>query len=309
MPKKYDLLNQKFGKLTVVEKVRKNNKVAWRCKCECGNEIISITHNLLAGIIVSCGCYRKENASKNFTKDLTGKTFSELTVLNATDERKNGAIVWKCQCSCGNIAYVQTGNLSSGHTKSCGHLNKTNSQNRSQLIGQKFGRLEVIEYLGSNDKSQSIWKCKCDCGNYTTSTSALLNLGNKKSCGCLKSKGEEKIIKLLQENNIFFETQKIFKDCVFPNTNRPAIFDFYVNNSYIIEYDGIQHYEYNNRGWSNLENLEKVQARDKFKNNWCFQNNIPIIRIPYTYLNELTISDLILEESQWLLVEQKQKNK
>ena len=308
MPKKYELLGQKFGKLTVIEKTRKDNHVAWKCQCDCGGEITVITHNLIAGIIVSCGCYRKENAAKNFTKDLTGKQFSELIVLGPTKERKNGAIVWECMCSCGQKTYVQTGNLTSNHTKSCGHLNKINSQSRSQLLGKKFGRLEVVEYLGSDNKSQSIWRCKCDCGNYTTSTSALLNLGHKRSCGCLRSKGEEKIIRLLQEYNIPFETQKSFEGCVFPESHRPALFDFYINNSYIVEYDGIQHYEYNNRGWSNLENLEKTQERDSFKNNWCIQNNIPIIRIPYTHLNKLTISDLLLEETQWQLVEQKLKN-
>lgn len=308
MGKSYNLLGQRFGKLVVLEKTHKGRYIAWRCQCDCGNEIIVITHNLLAGIVVSCGCYRKENAAKLFSKDLTGQKFSELTVLGPTKERKNGAIVWECQCSCGNKTYVQTGNLSSGHTKSCGHLNKNKPNLRSQLIGKRFGRLIVMEYLESNHKNQSIWRCKCDCGNYTIASSALLNLGHKSSCGCLRSKGEEKIIQLLQQHNIPFETQKSFKTCIFTDTNKPALFDFYVNNSYIIEYDGIQHYEYNNRGWSNLDNLEKTQKRDAYKNNWCFQNNIPIIRIPYTHLENLTITDLLLEETKWLLEEQKQKN-
>ena len=44
--------------------------------------------------------------SKTFTKDLTGKVFSELTVVGPTDKRKNGAIVWECFCSCGKTTYV-----------------------------------------------------------------------------------------------------------------------------------------------------------------------------------------------------------
>ena len=37
------------------------------------------------------------------------------------------------------------------------------------------------------------------------------------------------------------------------------------------------------------------------KNNWCKENNIPIIRIPYTYQEKITIEDLLLESSNFLL--------
>ena len=301
MPKKQNLLGQRFGRLTVIEETRKGRYVAWRCKCDCGGETIVISHYLLAGKIVSCGCYRKDNASKMFTKDLTNKTFGELVVIGPTDERKNGAIVWECLCSCGNTTYVQTGNLTSGHTKSCGHLHNTLEANRANLIGRRYGRLVVEKLLCSNDKKQSVWQCKCDCGNYTTSTTNYLNFGRKSSCGCMKSKGEQKIIQLLQENNIPFECQKVFDTCTFPISGRPAFFDFYVDNKYIIEYDGEQHYTARNQGWSTPEQLEQTQNRDQYKNEWCRENNIPLIRIPYTHFDKLNISDLLLEETQWLV--------
>lgn len=303
---KQNLLGKRFGRLLVIEETRKNRYVAWRCKCDCGNETTVITHYLLSGKIVSCGCYRKDNASKTFTKDLTGKIFSELTVVGPTDKRKNGAIVWECLCSCGKTTYVQTGNLTSGHTKSCGHLHDTLESKRANLVGKRYGRLVVEEFLYSNDKKQSVWRCKCDCGNYTTSTTNQLNFGRKSSCGCIKSKGEQKIIQLLQDNNIAFECQKTFDTCIFPVSNRPALFDFYVDNKYIIEYDGEQHYIATNQGWNTSEHLEKIQERDQYKNEWCKKNNIPLIRIPYTHFDKLNISDLLLEETQWL-VETQQK--
>ena len=77
-------------------------------------------------------------------------------------------------------------------------------------------------------------------------------------------------------------------------------FDFYVNNQYIIEYDGIQHFQYkNNNGWNNKENFEKTRERDLIKNKYCFDNNIPLIRIPYNA--EYTINDLKLETTRFLL--------
>jgi len=59
--------------------------------------------------------------------DLTGHTFSSLTVLSRapTAWRKNGrqmATMWHCRCKCGKVSIVSTGNLRSGGTRSCGCL-------------------------------------------------------------------------------------------------------------------------------------------------------------------------------------------
>ena len=53
-----------------------------------------------------------------------------------------------------------------------------------------------------------------------------------------RSKGEETIKNILLKNNILFEQEKTFEDCRFPKTNRKARFDFFVENKYIIEFDG-----------------------------------------------------------------------
>ena len=54
--------------------------------------------------------------------------------------------------------------------------------------------------------------------------------------------GEDIIINILKENNIPFVTQKTFENCRFPYSNRKARFDFYIDNKYLIEYDGEQHF-------------------------------------------------------------------
>lgn len=82
--------------------------------------------------------------------------------------------------------------------------------------------------------------CEATCTDITTK--------NKTSCGCINSKGEAKIIQLLIENNIPFEQQKSFETCRFPNSNYLARFDFYVNNQYLIEFDGKQHFNQDGSG-------------------------------------------------------------
>ena len=47
--------------------------------------------------------------------------------------------------------------------------------------------------------------------------------------------------------------------------------------------------------------LEKNQKYDAIKTNWCLDNNIPLIRIPYTHLNKLCIEDLLLETSSFIV--------
>ena len=80
-----------------------------------------------------------------------------------------------------------------------------------------------------------------------------------------------------------------------------AKFDFWINNSYLLEYDGETHYNKSLHGWHTNEQLNKQQERDAIKNQWCINNNIPLIRIPYTHLKNLTINDLKLETTTFLI--------
>ena len=57
-------------------------------------------------------------------KNLVGKQFNYLTVLEKTNKRKNGAVIWLCQCKCGNLKEVTSGNLNAGRVTSCGCYNK-----------------------------------------------------------------------------------------------------------------------------------------------------------------------------------------
>jgi len=56
---------------------------------------------------------------------------------------------------------------------------------KSDLLGKRFGRLEVIEENPIRSKDGQVrWGCICDCGNFTVVLSKLLKLGKTKSCGC-----------------------------------------------------------------------------------------------------------------------------
>lgn len=62
-------LNKKFGRLTVLEIIKEKNKNAkYKCRCDCGNEIITYYNNLYIGKTLSCGCLNNEQRHKKDNK-------------------------------------------------------------------------------------------------------------------------------------------------------------------------------------------------------------------------------------------------
>ena len=121
--------------------------------------------------------------------DLSGKKFGKLTVLRYLFTNKKKKACWECICDCGDGVVVTGNHLKSGNTKSCGcfRSEKLKETNRLDLLGKKFGRLAVIADVGNDNNRNSLWKCRCDCGNITVVLANSLKNGHTKSCGCLKN--------------------------------------------------------------------------------------------------------------------------
>ena len=67
MGKANDLRSHRFGRLVVIKCLGKNvdrSHILWKCKCDCGNEIITTTNSLNSGNTSSCGCYNRLVISK-----------------------------------------------------------------------------------------------------------------------------------------------------------------------------------------------------------------------------------------------------
>lgn len=306
MNKNEDITGMCFNEWTALYKDEKRNlndkynQIYWICKCSCG-KIKSVNFgNLVSGKSKSCG--HTKTTPPNF-KDLTGQRFGRLVVLERNHLKKD-ATYWKCQCDCGNVVLVRSSKLISGHTQSCGCLQKENASKKhfKDLTGQRFYKLKVIERdMSRTDKTY--WKCQCDCGTKISVYSGKLLSGYTKSCGCIKSWGEYQIKHILNNNNINYKNNYNFNDCL-SEKNKKLPFDFAIFNDnklqYLIEFDGEQHFGAV-RGWLTLEKFYKLRERDLYKNKYCFDNNIPLIRIPYTKVNNLTIDDLMLETTDFLL--------
>lgn len=140
--------------------------------------------------------------------------------------------------------------------------------------------IEIIgEYQGAH--IPTLHKCKID-GHVWHATPANVLFG--KGCPvCNESKGERQIRQWLQKYNIEYVYQKTFIDCKDINA---LPFDFYIPKYNIcIEYDGEQHFRPVNFDGRETElviqQFKKLQQHDKIKNQYCKNNNINLLRIPY----------------------------
>lgn len=144
--------------------------------------------------------------------DLTGEKIGSLTVIKKCTKTNNGKTGWLCRCDCGNVKIIPTTLITHKKLKSCGCLRK------KDLTGKKFSRLTVIKECGITKNQQSIWLCKCDCGNIKEIMYCNLTTGSTKSCGCLRSEQKWKNRKEYQRLSLIFNGMKY--RCY--NSNSPA---------------------------------------------------------------------------------------
>lgn len=291
-----------YGKLSVIARAEKPEGrpagAYWLCQCECGNKKVIRGADLRRGGVNSCGCLY----GKHTIIDETGKKYGKLTVIEQVEERKRDAVQWLCKCECGNTIIVRGADLRSGQVKSCGCLvaERSREVNGINRLGKKYGKLTALEIIEKPSSKGIYWKCLCECGNYTTVLGSNLATGAVKSCGCIKSSyGEEIIANLLLKNKIDFVKEYTFSDLVGIGGGTLrfdfAIFDKNKKLIQLIEYDGEQHYK-ENSAWGGKEGLLNRQENDKRKNQYCVQQGIKLVRVPYWKINALTFEELEIEK-------------
>ncbi len=122
---------------------------------------------------------------------IKGARFGNLVAMEQTDQRINGAVVWRCVCDCGSEVLVESRKLTSGRVTDCGCKVKRYPKD---ISGMKFGKLTAVR---KTDKRSSnnyvIWKCVCDCGNEIEVSRNNLVQGITSSCGCAKKKSGEDV--------------------------------------------------------------------------------------------------------------------
>ena len=135
--------------------------------------------------------------------------------------------------------------------------------------------------------TQSLYKFRCkNCGlTYEMIWDVFISRDKKVCRKCAKSisKNEYLVAKFLKDNDVSFVFQKRFKKC---KNKNPLPFDFYIKESNCcIEVDGEHHFQPVCFGGASEEDSvlrhEQTRINDEIKNEYCRNNGIKLIRIPY----------------------------
>lgn len=233
-------------------------------------------------------------------KNEIGNTYGSLTVIERGPNNKNGRAQWFCKCNCGNEVLVLGTYLRNGSTTSCG-CGKFSPRVKDET-GKIYGSWKVIERDESR-AGEAYWLCEClNCGTVSSVLGTNLRTGKSRSCGCVKSKGEQLITLILTELGYNFKREVHFPDLRSPFSNNPLRFDFGIfddqnNLLLLIEYQGRQHEDDIPYFGSNLE---KRQQCDEAKRQYCIEHDIPLIY--FTHIKDKIPDKEAVKESilDWL---------
>lgn len=136
-----DMVGKRFGRLIVIKEVVPHKKIAkWECLCDCGNTSQVQGTDLRRGKVVSCGCYKDEVNHERRTKDMTGKKFGRLTILEHAGSDKHNCAHWLCKCDCGTIKVISGQAIRRGTVISCGCYQSECTRERAKApeFGEKY---------------------------------------------------------------------------------------------------------------------------------------------------------------------------
>ena len=286
-----DLSSSRFGKLKPLFRVYDEKSQYWLTLCDCGNLYRVKACRLKNGEATSCPKCKPHK----FYKNLAGRTFGHLHVLCYVADRKKSS--WLCECDlCGNQVVVQANNLTSGNSTTCGCAKRNV---KHDLTGRQFGYWTVLG-IGPHINGKPTWHCKCKCGKERMLRSDFLTSSKSLSCGCRNfSKNAERIEQLLMENHIKFRKEVCFADLLSPR-GKKLRFDFVIYNDNgepirFVEYDGELHFLARD-DFGGEQALRYRQICDRIKNEYVHNLGLPIVRIPYTISNPITINDIMDDE-------------
>lgn len=165
-----------------------------------------------------------------------------------------------------------------------------------EKLNEKFPSLKIVGNYTNTFENTELYCSKHNC-NFLCSINNFLYKGRHRCCDLDNSYiGEDKISDYLSSNSIKYETQKTFDDLVGVNGGKLS-YDFYLcDYNTCIEFNGEQHYQPIKR-FGGDKRFEKQQIHDKRKEEFCKNNNIRLIVIPYWEKENIDsfLKELLLE--------------
>lgn len=267
-----------------------SNTVTLKCKyCE---SVYEVKANMSLAK-PPCKCLKEKMTPSVFikkSKEIWGEDTFEYIDFDLNYHSQNVTL----KCKKHNEIFTQKYPNHLGHYYGCPQCRHEMNSSRKLLSNEEFIKRCKIIYKDQFSYELTLYKgyrndvivtCK-DHGPIAVKAESLLRGAGCPLCrreSSLTSKGEKFLLNFLEKNNINFNYQKTFEECVYKN---PLKFDFYLPDyNLCIEYQGIQHYKPVTFGKLSKDKAEKnfkvQQIRDQIKREFCKKENIKLIEISY----------------------------
>ncbi len=270
----------KGGKLLSTEYKNSKKKLVWQCST---GHVWEATWSSIA--------------QSSWCPKCVGLQKLDISILQKYAEMKEGKLIstqyintatkYEWQCKDGHIWFARGNSIQ--QNKWCPFCSKTCKPCISMLktfAKTKSGKLLSSVYTTCGDLLR--WECK----DKHVWLARWNDIRRGKWCPeCARFKTEFLCKQLLETNlNIEFKKTRFgYKDKIYE-------FDGYnTEHKIAFEYQGYQHYVYPNYWHKTEEAFIKAQQRDKEKEQYCIENNISLIVIPYTVKNFQSYIKLCIE--------------
>lgn len=141
-------IGDKYGLLTVLE-IRPKKLL---CQCECGTIKEIDRSHVLSGHTKTCGC-RSNYINHNYINEI-GNIYGYLKVIEEAGRDKDGRVLWKCQCICGNTKITLGKSLRAGLVKSCGCMHSNGEAKLEKILSNlkiNYIKQKTFDNLLSNN--------------------------------------------------------------------------------------------------------------------------------------------------------------
>lgn len=259
--------------LLSTEYVNKNGQLLFKCP---KGHTKSITFNKFRYENNRCGdC----SVTKKLTYEQVKKMFNEYNYTLLSTKYENSTSKLDFKCPNGHINKINYSDFRAGNRCiDCSKVRRSTFEEVREVFESNNCVLLSNKYTKSKDKLNYI----CPVGHVGKITYDSFSRGTR--CGiCMESKGEVAIRKHLQKIKLEFVPEMKFKQC---KSERCLPFDFYVNNQFIIEFDGEQHFK-SVDFYGGEKKFKKRQLHDKIKTDFCFDYHIPLLRISYDCIKDI----------------------
>lgn len=259
----------------------KDNKEHLLFKCECGIEYKASWTHFSQGYNWKCNtCALKEGCTTRHTLEDVKKKVIDAGYIPLFETYQNTKQKLQIMNKDGYVLEALFNNIDT--LKGADIVTPENSYsifNIKKFIKDNNYTCELLSDKYENKKQRL--KLKCECGEIFYTTWGCLksqHVYRCRKCTNKQSFYERKAEEWLIENNYKYEKEVKFDKC---KNKRKLPFDFQVflkNGDYcLIEIDGIFHY----RPQYSQEDFKEQKKRDKIKDDFCRENNIPLLRINY----------------------------